>query len=144
MPQLEIAVITMKDAVNVLIGKQKEGADAGKWIIPMGVVREGEAMIVAAERIALEEAGITIQPKQVLFLSEVLTPEHHTAVFCYGEYVSGEPTPGASLTEAVFVDPRKLGDYQKEGMSELAQDAFYKFSMILRSQAAAAPRSGTV
>jgi ADP-ribose pyrophosphatase YjhB (NUDIX family) len=144
MPQLEVSVIVMKDAVNVLIGKQKEGPDAGKWVIPAGFVNEGEHMIDCAKRVCLEEAGIEINPKQVLFLSEVLAPVHRVAMFCFGEYANGEPSPGASLTEVKWVDPRTLGEYQKEGMSDLAQDAFYKFSLILKGQAAAAPRSGLI
>lgn len=134
----------MKDAVNVLIGKQKEGPDAGKWVIPAGFVNDGEPMIDSAKRVSLEETGIEINPKQVLFLSETLTPTHRVAVFCYGEYVNGEPSPGTSLTEVKWVDPRTLGEYQKEGMSQLTEDAFYKFSLILKGQAAAAPRSGTL
>lgn len=144
MPQLEIATIVMKDAVSVLIGKQKGGPDDGKWVIPGGVVRDGETMVAASERIMLEEAGVKIAPKQVLFLSESLEPLHRIAVFCFAEYAGGEPTPGASLAEAKFVDPRTLGDYQKEGMSGLTEEAFYKFSLILKGQAAAAPKSGTV
>ena len=134
----------MRDAVNVLIGRQKDGPDAGKWAIPSGLVREGERMIETCERVMIEEAGIVVKPKQVLFLSEVLTPEHRTAVFCFAEYLSGEPSPGASLTEVKFVDPRTLGEYQQEGMSEMTQDAFFKFSVILKSQAATAPTSGIV
>jgi ADP-ribose pyrophosphatase YjhB (NUDIX family) len=144
MPQLEVATIVMKDAVNVLIGKQKDGPDAGKWVIPSGLIREGERMIETCERVSIEETGIVVKPKQVLFLSEVLKPEHRTAVFCFADYVSGEPSPGASLTEVKFVDPRTLGDYQKEGMAELTEDAFFKFSMVLRGQAAASPTSGIV
>ena len=145
MPQLEVATIIMKDAVNVLIGRQKDGPDAGKWVIPSGYVKEGEHLIDASQRLSIEETGIVINPKQILFLSEVVEPtSHRIAVFCFGEYVSGEPSPGSSLTEAKFVDPRTLGDYQKEGMSELTQDAFFKFSMVLRSQAASSPSSGTV
>lgn len=144
MPSLEVATIVMKDAVNVLIAKQKEGPDAGKWVIPSSFVREGEQMIQTAERSILEETGVQIKPKQVLFISEQLDPEHRVAVFCYGEFISGEPSPGASYTDARFVDPRQLGEYQKEGMSLLSEDAFYKFSMILRQQAAASPTNGTV
>jgi len=144
MPQLEVATIVMKDAVNVLIGKQKDGVDAGKWVIPSGLIKEGERMIETCSRSILEETGIEVNPKQILFLSEVLEPNHRTAVFCFAEYVSGEPSPGASLTEVKFVDPRTLGEFQQEGMSELTQDAFYKFSMVLRSQAPSAPTSGTV
>ena len=144
MPQLEVATIVMKDAVNVLIGKQKDGSDAGKWIIPSGSVKDGERLNETSQRLIIEETGIIIKPKQILFLSETMEPEHRIAVFCFGEYVSGEPSPGASLTEVKFVDPRTLGEYQKEGMSELTQDAFYKFSLILKGQAAAAPTSGIV
>ena len=144
MPQLEVATIIMKDAVNVLIGKQKDGPDAGKWVVPGGYVKDGERLIETSQRISIEETGIIINPKQILFLSEVMEPEHRIAVFCFGEYEGGEPSPGQSLTEVRFVDPRTLGDFQKEGMSALTQDAFYKFSMILKGQAQAAPRSGTV
>ena len=144
MPQLEVATIVMKDAVNLLIGKQKDGPDAGKWVIPSGYVKDGEPLIETAQRTTLEETGIVINPKQVLFLSETLEPDHRIAVFTFGEYTSGEPSPGASLTEVRFVDPRSLGDYQKEGMSSLTQDAFFKFSLILKGQAAAQQRSGIV
>lgn len=144
MPQLEVATIVMKDAVNVLIGRQKGGLDDGKWVIPSGEIKDFERMIDTSSRSILEETGIVITPKQILFLSETMVPTHRVAMFCFGEYVSGEPSPGASLSEVKFVDPRTLGDYQAEGMSELAIDAFYKFSMVLRSQAASAPTSGTV
>lgn len=145
MPQLEVATIVMRDATSVLIAVQKEGGDAGKWVIPSGIVQEGEPVIKASERITLEETGLVIKPKQVLFLSETLEPSHRVAVFCFGEYISGEPSPGATVTEVRFVDPRSLGDYQTKGMSDLTADAFFKFSKILQAQAAAAgPRSGTL
>jgi len=134
----------MKDAVNVLIGKAASGPDTGKWVIPSGLISDGEPLIETSQRTTLEETGIVIKPKQVLFLSETLEPEHRIAVFCFGEYEGGNPTPGASLTEVRFVDPRSLGDYQKEGMSSLTQDAFFKFSLILKGQAAAQQRSGIV
>ena len=144
MPQLEVATIVMKDAVNVLIAKQALGPDAGKWVIPSSFVRDGEQMIQTSERSILEETGIQIKPKQVLFISEQIEGEHRVAVFAFGEYISGEISPGQAYTEVKWVDPRTLGEYQKEGMSMLAEDAFYKFSMILRQQAAAHPTSGTV
>lgn len=151
MPQLEVATIVMKDAINVLIAKAATGPDAGKWVIPSDFVHEGERVIDASERSIREKTGLAIIPKQVLFLSEVVeagtptTPAvHRVAVFCFGECASsGDPKTWDSYTQAVFVDPRKLGDYQKEGMSDLTADAFFKFSKILQAQAAV-PRSGTV
>jgi ADP-ribose pyrophosphatase YjhB (NUDIX family) len=144
MPRLEVATIVMKDAVSVLIGRARGGADDGKWVIPSGEIHEGEPVIRASERVILEETGLEIKPKQVLFLSETIEPEHRVAIFAFGEYIGGEPSPGASLSEVRFVDPRTLGDYQKEGMSDLTADAFYKFSKILQAQAATALRSGTL
>jgi ADP-ribose pyrophosphatase YjhB (NUDIX family) len=134
MPQLEVATIIMKDAVNVLIGKAKSGPDAGKWVIPSGYIADNEQVIKTSERVTLEETGLQVQPKQVLFLSEVVEPgDHRVAVFCFADWLGGEPTPGASLTEVRFVDPRTLGDYQREGMSDLTADAFYKFSKVLQA-----------
>jgi ADP-ribose pyrophosphatase YjhB (NUDIX family) len=145
MPQLEVATIIMKDAVNVLIAKAAEGPDAGKWVIPSDFVHECERVIDASERSIREQTGLVIIPKQVLFLSEIVEPPiHRVAVFAFGECASsGDPKPLLAYTEVRFVDPRKLGDYQKEGMSDLTADAFFKFSKILQAQAAA-PRSGTV
>jgi ADP-ribose pyrophosphatase YjhB (NUDIX family) len=144
MPQLEVGTIVMRDAVSLLIGRQKEGPDAGKWAIPTGVIRQGERIIETCSRAVLEETGVEVRPKQTLFVSETLEPEHRTAVFCFAEYVGGDPTPGASFTEVRFVDPRSLGDYQKEGMSDLTVEALYKFSLVLQQQAIASQTSGTV
>src|SRR5271157_5312126 len=136
MPQLEVATIVMRDAISILIAKAATGPDAGKWVIPSDFIHEGERVIDASARSIREKVGITIIPKQVLFLSEIVeagTPEkeaiHRVAVFAFGECASsGDPRVFESYTEAKFVDPRQLGEYQKEGMSDLTADAFYKFS----------------
>ncbi len=153
MPQLEVATIIMKDAINVLIAKAATGPDTGKWVIPSAFIQEGEHIIDASARHIREQTGLTIIPKQVLFLSEIVEagapPEipavHRVAVFCFGECASsGNPKAWEAYSEVIFVDPRKLGDYQKEGMSALSQDAFFKFSKILQAQANLPPRAGTV
>lgn len=146
MPQLTVATIVMKDSASVLIGRAKDGPDAGMWVIPSDFVAEGEQVMRASERSVSQEAGITVRPKQVLFVSEIVEPgDHRVAVFCYAEWVSGDPVPGGSLSEARWADPREIGEYQKEGMSLLTADAFYKFSRVLAAQAqvareAAAPQ----
>src|SRR5271154_6998369 len=99
MPQLEVATIVMKDAINVLIAKAATGPDAGKWVIPSAFIQEGERVIDASARSMREQVGLTIIPKQVLFLSEIVeagTPStpavHRVAVFAFGECASsGEP-----------------------------------------------------
>jgi ADP-ribose pyrophosphatase YjhB (NUDIX family) len=146
MPQLEVATIVMKDAINVLIAKAASGPDAGKWVIPSDFIHDGERVIDASERSIREQTGLAIIPKQVLFLSEIVeTGVHRVAVFAFGECASsGSPKANEAYTEVKFVDPRKLGDYQKEGMSDLTADAFFKFSKVLQAQAQQPQRSGTI
>src|SRR5208337_1080434 len=141
MPQIEIAVIVMKDAVNVLVVKPKEGPDAGKWIIPTGVVNEGEKLIEAADRLLREQVGLSTVPKRILFPVEMVEQDypHRIVLVGFSECASsGEPKPSDSLADARFIDPRKLGDYQNEGMSVITARAFSNFSAILIAQAQAA------
>lgn len=147
MPAVEIAVIVMKDAVNVLIVKSNQGPDAGKWILPQAEVNPGEKLIEAADRVVKEQTGLSTIPKRILFPVEVVEPDyHHVVLVGFSECgSSGDPVAGGVASEARFVDPRSLGDYQKEGMSVIAAQAFANFSMILMAQAkAAGPTSGTV
>ncbi len=142
MPQLEVATIVMKDATGVLIGKAVSGPDAGKWVIPSGFINDGERIIEASSRILREQVGLVVAPKQVLFLSEVVEPgDHRVAVFAFGECASsGDPKPdGTNLVEAKFVDPRELKQYQEQGMARLTEDAFFKFSLVLKAQSQAQP-----
>jgi ADP-ribose pyrophosphatase YjhB (NUDIX family) len=147
MPQIEIAVIVMKDAVNVLIVKPMIGPDTGKWTLPMDRVNDGEKLIEAAERILRDQTGLSTIPKRILFPVEVVEPNyHHVILVGFSECASsGEPTPAENyLSDAKFVDPRVLGDYQNEGMSVWTAQAFANFSMILMAQAQAATKSGIV
>ena len=95
MPQLEAAVIVMKDAVNVLIVKPSIGPDAGKWTIRSRLIDEFDPTIDACARIMREDTGLVVIPKQVLFLSEVVVPPaDRRAVFCFARCPwSGDPKP---------------------------------------------------
>ena len=137
----------MKDAINVLIVKPAFGPDAGKWTIPMSYVNDGEKLIEAAERVIKEQTGLATIPKRIMFPVEMVEPGyHHVLLVGFSECASsGEPKPTESvLTDAKFVDPRVLGDYQNEGMTVIAARAFANFSMILMAQAQAATKSGIV
>lgn len=150
MPQIEIAVIVMKDAINVLVVKPVVGPqniDGGKWTIPTGVVLEGEKLIEAAERVVKMQTGLSTIPKRILFPVEVVEPGQHAVVLVgFSECASsGDPQPTENLlTDAKFIDPRVLGEYQNEGMTLLAARSFANFSMILMAQAQAATKSGIV
>jgi len=128
-PRVGAAVFVMKDSGHILIGRSSGEPTAGKWVIPGGVVKPFESIKQAAERKILEKAGIAIESKQVLFLSEKVAPpdEHRIVVYCYGEYLSGDLKAGGDLSEVLWVDPRDLGNYQGE-MSGMTVDAFVKLN----------------
>ena len=140
----------MKDAVNVLVVKPNSGLRAGQWGIPTAVVRDGEQLIVAADRVLKELTGLSTVPKRILFPVELVTETQHRIVLVgFSECASsGDPKPNETLSDARFVDPRSLGDYQTEGMDPVSIQAFSNFSAILvqqaQLQAAQAARSGIV
>lgn len=152
MPPIEIAVIVMKDAVNVLLVKplyppvRLIGLPTGKWSIPMDRVNEGEKLIEAAERVVKEQCGLSTIPQRILFPVESVGPnDHHVVLVGFSECASsGDPKPVENyLSEARFVDPRSLGDYGDD-MAVIAARAFANFSMVLMAQAQAATKSGVV
>lgn len=136
-PRTGVAVITMHEG-KVLIGRSTKEPIVGKWVIPGGGIQPFEHMTDTAIREVFEETGLAIEPQHVIFVSEVIKPEtqeHRVIIYMYGKYVSGEIKAGGDLSEVQWVDVRELGKYQ-EDMTDVTIDAFYKFSMILRQQAA--------
>jgi len=125
---------------KVLVGRWKNEP----WETPGGQIGVCEHLLEATIREVYEHAGISVEPQNVIFVSEVIKPEqelHRILIYLYAKYTEGTitiPEENPLWTEAQWVDVRKLGDIQNE-MSDEAVDAFYKFSLIL-SQAAA--RSG--
>ncbi len=71
------------------------------WELPQGRVEEGEGLIFALSREALEETGVTIShAKLTVIWSKVSTPA--ALVFCFtARYASGELTPSE---ETPFVE----------------------------------------
>jgi ADP-ribose pyrophosphatase YjhB (NUDIX family) len=159
-PQVGVATIVFKDRATLLIGRAKTGPDAGKWIVPCGLINPFETIQQASVRVILEQTGCAIQAKQMLFLSEKITPppltakspcvrnaitndttcEHRLVMYCEGVIVdanlSRELPSESNLSEIRWVDPRELGLYQHE-MSDMTVDAFYKYSLVLRARGAA-------
>lgn len=127
-PTVEVASIIVNDG-KVLIGRKKDG----QWEIPTGVIQPFEEMISAATRAVFSLSGVFSDPKNILFVSEVLNKKqesHRIIVYTYSMYVKGDLKPGADWEEVQWYDVRKLGDLQNE-MDDPTVDAFYKFSMVL-------------
>lgn len=135
----EVRCITMHEG-KVLIGRWKNEP----WETPGGEIGAFEHLLEATIREVYEHSGISVNPKNVIFVSEIVKPEqeiHRILIYLYADYVEGDITIREEeplWTEAQWVDVRELGNIQ-DGMSDEAVDAFYKFSLILRQSAA---RSG--
>jgi 8-oxo-dGTP diphosphatase len=135
MPKTEIVAIIMNPSGQVLVGRST--LELGRWTVPGATqINSYEPIATALARGVLDQTGIIVQPQNVMFVSEMVKPpaEHRIVICGYAVYVSGEPSPGEDMTEVKWVDVRNLGDIQDE-LSDVAVDAFYKFSLVLRSQA---------
>ena len=133
-PRIGVATFVLRGA-DVLLGRSKKEPIVGKWVIPGGRVKPFERLQETAVREFLEETGITITAKNVLFVSENVQPpnDHRIVIYVDGQYVSGEPTPGDDLSEVRWVDVRQLGELQSD-MTDMTLDALYKFSLVLRAR----------
>lgn len=140
MPTISVATIILHDG-KVLIGKDTKG----QWRVPGGAVNQFEKVQEAAERTYKETTGVDIKAEHILFVSEIIdvpNAEHRVVVYAYGQYAGGEAAQQSdSFTDIRWQDVRELAALQDE-MSDEAVDAFFKFSMVLRQQAARAVPQG--
>ena len=102
-PKLVAAAIFELDGGIVLTQRDIEPG-YGKWTFPGGFVERGERAEAAAEREALEEAGLEIEVGEIVGLYSYEDQVPVIAVFS-GQVTGGEPTP-LDETMAVKVFPR--------------------------------------
>ncbi len=102
-PKLVAAAIFELDGGIVLTQRNIEPG-YGKWTFPGGFVERGERAEAAAEREALEEAGLEIEVGEIVGLYSYEDQVPVIAVFS-GRVTGGEPTP-LDETMAVKVFPR--------------------------------------
>jgi 8-oxo-dGTP diphosphatase len=84
------AIIELDD--RILLIKRAIEPGYGKWTFPGGFVERGEAAEAAAEREALEEAGVEIEVTGIVGLYTYEGQIPAIAVFA-AEVLQGEPTP---------------------------------------------------
>ena len=102
-PKLVAATIFELDGGIVLTQRAIEPG-YGKWTFPGGFVERGERAEAAAEREALEEAGVEIEAGEIVGLYSYEDQVPIIAVF-FGRVTGGEPEP-LDETMAVEVFPR--------------------------------------
>ena len=102
-PKLVAATIFELDG-GILLTQRAIEPGYGKWTFPGGFVERGERAEAAAEREALEEAGVEIEAGEIVGLYSYEDQLPVIAVFS-GRVTGGEPEP-LDETMAVGIFPR--------------------------------------
>ena len=108
-PRVRVAVVVMQGD-DVLLVRHRKG-DRTYWLLPGGGLDYGETIEACARRELHEETGLTIAPKQYLFLSEAIAPDksrHILNVFLLAEAVGGTLTkPEEDVIEEIAWKPMR-------------------------------------
>lgn len=117
------ALVRDKEDRVLLIRHHRRG-----WEIPQGKVEEGEDLLTALRREAMEEAGVEIEPLSLVYVhSKVSFPT--ALVFGFlARYVSGEPTPCDECPEAGWFSPGEALQMVKNPVSLERLRALLSFS----------------
>lgn len=113
-PQTAVGVIVFRDD-KVLLVKRANRPGQGLWAIPGGRVELGETLKEAARREVKEETGVSISPKEPIYVFEVIERDdeggilfHYVIIDLLAEYLSGEPNPGTDASEARWISSGEL------------------------------------
>src|SRR5208282_3789447 len=99
LPLVELAVIVMDDKSGVLIGRVPDGFDKDRLSVPIDQMEPFESMSDASKRIAIEWAGLNIEPQHALFVCESINEkndEHQVVVFIFAKRAGNISHPGTA------------------------------------------------
>lgn len=113
-PQTAVGAIVFRDD-KVLLVKRANHPGKGLWAIPGGRVKLGETLKEAVRREVKEETGITISPKDPIYVFDLIDRDdeggirfHYVIVDLLAEYLSGVPNPGTDASEARWISSQEL------------------------------------
>jgi 8-oxo-dGTP diphosphatase len=98
-PKVAVGAVIIHDNRVLLVKRGKPPAE-GEWAIPGGNVELGETLQQAAEREILEETGVTILAKEIVYTFESIHKDrdgnimfHYVILDFDADYISGTPEP---------------------------------------------------
>ena len=108
-PRVAVGAVVIDDD-RILLVRRAKAPSEGEWAIPGGSVELGETLRKAAECEVLEETGVTIQAKDLVYTFESIQRDDHGGIrFHYiildylADYLDGEPEPRDDALDARWV-----------------------------------------
>jgi ADP-ribose pyrophosphatase YjhB (NUDIX family) len=119
---VRVAAVVVKDG-RVLLARHEKGGES-YWVLPGGAVEHGETLAEALQRELHEEAGLAVEPGDVLFVNDGYRPEAETVAVYFsatltGQTVGGTGTRGASAREPRTGAPLERGTRATQGAGEV-------------------------
>ena len=116
-PLVGVGVVVFKDE-RVLLVRRGKPPRQGRWSLPGGRQRLGEAVRETASREVLEETGLEVEVTALLDVLDSITRDqagaiayHYTLVDFLAEWRAGAAAAGGDAAEVAWADPAELEGY---------------------------------
>jgi mutator protein MutT len=102
---------------RVLLVKRGKEPLKGRWLVPGGTVELGETLLEAVVREVAEETGLTVRPREVVYVFDRIEREEGRVLFHYVivdyacDLVGGALRAGSDADDAAWVARADLGRY---------------------------------
>lgn len=117
-PIVGIGLVVLK-CDHVLLVRRGKPPNVGSWTLPGGAQEVGETVEEAARRELLEETGVGVGPLHFAAHVDNIRRDptgrvqfHYTILDFAARWQSGEPVAGSDVTEALWVAPDDVRNYQ--------------------------------
>lgn len=110
--RIRVSAYIQKDEKLLLVNHRK--ADQSYWLLPGGGVESGETLYQALTRELQEETSLLIQPQELLFVCESISPGgRHVLHICFKALVKAgglRVNKDERVNDASFFDKEQLAD----------------------------------
>jgi len=117
-PRVAVGAVVIHNNCVLLVKRAKAPAE-GEWAIPGGNVELGETLQQAAEREILEETGVRIRAREIIYTFESIHEDrdgniifHYVILDYSSDYISGNPTPRDDAMDAQWVSPEDIKKFK--------------------------------